>query len=134
MRRHVASIRGEVDAAIARVLSHGQFVLGPEVRQLEVEIARYCGTKHAISCASGSDALLLPLMALDLGPGDRVVTTPFTFFATAGSVARLGADPVFVDIDPITFNLDPAKLEKALDARVKAIIPVHLYGQCAEMR
>ena len=136
VRRSTAAIRNEIDAAVGRVLDHGQFVLGPEVRALEERIAEYCGTRFAVSCASGSDALLLPLMALGVGPGDKVVTTPFTFFATAGAIARLGAIPVFVDIDPATFNIDPAQLADSLQAdatRVKAIMPVHLFGQCAEM-
>jgi dTDP-4-amino-4,6-dideoxygalactose transaminase len=134
--RQTATIRAEIDAAIARVLDHGQFILGPEVRELEERMAEYCGTRHAVSCASGSDALLLPLMALGIGPGDRVITTPFTFFATGSSIHRLGAEPVFVDIDPVTFNIDPARVEDALKAdsgKIKAIMPVHLFGQCAEM-
>jgi dTDP-4-amino-4,6-dideoxygalactose transaminase len=136
VRRATAAIREELDAAIAGVLDHGQFILGPEVRTLEERMAEYCGTRFAISCASGSDALLLPLMALGVGPGDRVITTPFTFFASAGSIARLGATPVFVDIDAGTFNMDPACLERSLEkssAGVKAIMPIHLFGQCAEM-
>jgi dTDP-4-amino-4,6-dideoxygalactose transaminase len=133
IRRQTAGIRGELDAAIGRVLDHGQFILGPEVRELEDRVATYCGTHFAVACASGSDALMLPLMAFGVGPGDKVVTTPFTFFATAGSIAHLGAIPVFVDIDPATFNMDPRQLEPALDQNVKAIIPVHLFGQCAEM-
>ncbi len=135
--RQTAGIRAEIDAAIARVLDHGQFVLGPEVRALESSIANYCGTRFAVGCASGSDALLLALMALGTGPGDKVVTTPFTFFASAGSIAHLKAEPVFVDIDPVSFNMDPARLEDLLQkqdsARVKAIMPIHLFGQCAEM-
>jgi dTDP-4-amino-4,6-dideoxygalactose transaminase len=134
--RQTAAIRAELDAAIARVLDHGQFVLGPEVRALETLFAEYCGTRFAVSCASGSDALLLALMALGVGPGDKVVTTPFTFFATAGSIAHLKATPVFVDIDPVSFNMDPGRLEdllKQCTAGVKAIMPVHLFGQCAEM-
>jgi dTDP-4-amino-4,6-dideoxygalactose transaminase len=134
--RQTATIRAELDAAIARVLDHGQFILGPEVRELEERMAEYCGTRFAISCASGSDALLLPLMALGIGPGDRVITTPFTFFATGSSIHRLGATPVYIDIDPVSFNMDPAELEKALAAdpsNVKAIMPVDLFGQCADM-
>jgi len=138
--KQTAALRSEIDAAIGRVLDHGQFILGPEVAQLEERIAQYCGTRFAISCASGSDALLLPLMALDAKPGDTVITTPFSFFATAGSIARLGADPVFVDIEPDSFNLDPAALTRLLEsfsktqlAAVRAIMPVHLFGQCADM-
>lgn len=133
IRRQTAAIRNELDAAIARVLDHGQFILGPEVRELEARIAAYCGTRFAIACASGSDAVMLPLMAMEIGPGDKVVTTPFTFFATAGAIARVGATPVFVDIDPATFNLNPQQLEAVIDGNVKAIMPVHLFGQCAEM-
>lgn len=133
VRRQTAAIRAELDAAIAGVLDHGQFILGPEVRELEQRVAAYCGTRFAVACASGSDAVMLPLMALGIGPGDKVVTTPFTFFATAGSIARLGARPVFVDIDPATFNMNPRLLDAAIDKDVKAILPVHLFGQCAEM-
>jgi dTDP-4-amino-4,6-dideoxygalactose transaminase len=140
LRRQTAFIRPQLEAAMGRVLDHGRFILGPEVEELEDRIAVYCGTKFAISCASGSDAILLPLMALGAGPGHKVITTPYTFFATAGSIARLGATPVFVDIDPGTFNLDPAQLSRYLDgcsapeiASIKAILPVHLFGQCAEM-
>jgi dTDP-4-amino-4,6-dideoxygalactose transaminase len=116
------------------------FINGPEVREFEDSIARYCGVQHAIACASGSDAILLPLMALGVGAGDRVLTVPFTFFATGGSIARLGADPVFVDIDPATFNMDPVALARHLESlsaadlrSIKAILPVHLFGQCAPM-
>lgn len=131
--RQTASVRGELEAAIARVLDHGQFILGPEVRELEARIAGYCGTRFAVGCASGSDALLLALMALGIRRGDRVVTTPFTFFATAGSIHHLGAVPVFVDIDPVTFNMDASQLERVLRAGAKAVMPVHLFGQCAPM-
>lgn len=140
VRRQTSTIRPELDAAIAQVLDHGMFINGPEVAQLEAELASYCGTKFAIACASGSDAILLPLMALGVGPGHRVLTVPFTFFATGGCIARLGADPVFVDIDPVTFNMDPAAVARYLDglspearSSVKAILPVHLFGQCAAM-
>jgi dTDP-4-amino-4,6-dideoxygalactose transaminase len=138
--RQTAAIRAELDEAIARVLDSGQFILGPEVAQLEERIASYCGAKFAIACASGSDALLLPLLALKVQPGDSVITTPFTFFASAGSIARAGATPAFVDIDPVTFNMDPAALSRHLEslpkldlARVKAIMPIHLFGHCADM-
>ncbi|HEX8181194.1 MAG TPA: DegT/DnrJ/EryC1/StrS family aminotransferase [Pyrinomonadaceae bacterium] len=123
----------ELRAGIERVLTSQQFVLGPEVSALETELAAYCQVKHAIGCASGSDALLLALMALDVKAGDEVITTPHTFFATGSAIARLGARPVFVDIDPRTYNLDPAQLEAAINERTRAVIPVHLYGQCAEM-
>lgn len=128
-----ASIASEVEAAVKRVLEGQQLILGPEVKELENEIAAYCRCEYAVGCASGSDALLLPLMAIGVGPGDEVVTTPFTFFATVGSIVRLGATPVFVDIDPMTFNMDVAQLAAVVTERTKAIMPVHLFGQCAEM-
>ena len=127
------TIADEVEAAVRGVLESQHFILGPEVREFETEIADYCGTSHAVGCASGSDALLLALMACGVGPGDEVITSPFTFFATAGSVARLGAKPVFVDIEPAAFNLDENQLEDLINERTKAIMPVHLFGQCAEM-
>ena len=126
-------IAAEVEAAVKSVLESQQFILGPEVRELESEIAGYCESSFAIGCASGSDALLLALMACGVGEGDEVITSPFTFFATAGSVARLGATPVFVDIEPSSFNLDEDRLESAMTQRTKAIMPVHLFGQCADM-
>ena len=127
------ALREELRAAVERVMESQAFVLGREVSALEEELAAYSRARHAVGCASGSDALLLALMALGVGPGDEVVTTPYSFFATAGSVARLGAVPRFVDIDPLTYNLDPARLEEAFGGRTRAVIPVHLYGQCAEM-
>jgi dTDP-4-amino-4,6-dideoxygalactose transaminase len=127
------SIRDEIDAVVRRVIESQYFILGPDVTDFEADAASYCGAKHAVGCASGSDALLLPLMALGVGPGDEVVTTPYSFFATAGAVWRTGAKPVFVDIEPDTYNIDPARLEAAITPRTKAIIPVHLYGQCADM-
>jgi dTDP-4-amino-4,6-dideoxygalactose transaminase len=127
------TIRNEVRTAVDRVFDSQQFVLGAEVQALEEEIARYSQTKSAIGCASGSDAVLLALMSCGVGAGDEVITTPFSFFATAGAVARLGARPVFVDIDERTFNLNPSLVDAALTERTKAIMPVHLYGQCAEM-
>jgi dTDP-4-amino-4,6-dideoxygalactose transaminase len=127
------TIREEIDRVLRRVVDSQMFILGSEVAEFEKEIAAYVGTPHAIGCASGTDALVLSLHALGLGPGDEVITTPFTFFATASCVARHGATPVFVDIDPKTFNIDPAKIEAAITPRTKAIIPVHLFGQCADM-
>ena len=127
------SLRPEIDAAIARVLDTNAFILGGEVAELEKELAAYCGVEHAIGCASGSDAILLALMALDVGPGDEVITTPYSFFATVSSITRLGATPVFVDIDPVTYNIDVSQIEAKITNRTKAIEPVHLYGQCADM-
>src|SRR5215813_8387510 len=126
-------LREELLSAIQRVLDSQQFVLGSEVRTLEEEIAKYCRTQHAIGCASGSDALLLAMMALDLKAGDEVIASPFTFFATGAAIARVGATPVFVDIDPRTYNLDPDRVASAITRRTRAILPVHLYGQCADM-
>ncbi|HVA45565.1 MAG TPA: DegT/DnrJ/EryC1/StrS family aminotransferase [Pirellulales bacterium] len=133
MGRQYAAIESEVLAAISRVCSSGKFVLGPDCTELEQALAKYCRAKHAVACASGSDALLLALMALDVGPGDEVLLPSYTFFATAAAVARLGARPVFVDIEPETFNLNPALIRRQITAKTKAIMPVHLYGQCAEM-
>ena len=126
-------LRPEIDAAIAKVLDSNGFILGPEVQALEKELADYCQTKYAIGCASGTDALLLALMALDVSPGDEVITTPYSFFATVSAVTRLGAKPVFVDIDPKTYNLDVSQIEEKITEKTKAIQPVHLYGQCADM-
>jgi dTDP-4-amino-4,6-dideoxygalactose transaminase len=126
-------LRDDFINAVARVIDSGRFLHGPEVTELEQEVARASGVGHAIACASGSDALLLALMAFDIGRDDEVIVPSFTFFATASAVWRLGAKPVFVDIDPLTFNLDPALVEKAITPATKAIIPVHLFGQCAEM-
>lgn len=126
-------IRKSIDDRIAKVLEHGQYIMGPEVKELEEKLAQYVGVKHCISIANGTDALMIALMALDIKPDDEVITTPFTFIATAEVTAFLGAIPVFVDIDPKTYNLDPNKLEQAITSRTKAIMPVSLYGQCADM-
>jgi len=133
MKRQYEPLREEILAAVNRVCDSGRFILGPDCEELERGVAEYTGARHAIACASGSDALLLALMALDVAPGDEVVCPSFTFFATASAVWRLGAKPVFVDIEPATFNLDPRKLPAAVSKRTKAIIPVHLFGQCAAM-
>lgn len=128
-----SQLRPEIEAALGRVLDTNGFILGAEVKALEDELAAYCGTKYAIGCASGSDALLLALMALDVKAGDEVITTPYSFFATVSAITRLGAVPVFVDIDPATYNLDVAQVEAKITPRTKAIQPVHLYGQCVDM-
>src|ERR1044072_7318781 len=133
LQAQYASIRDDVRAAVARGFATQHVVMGPEVVALETEIAAYCQTSEAIGCASGSDALLLALMALDVGAGDEAITTPFSFFATASAIARLGARPVFVDIDPITYNLNVDAIPAAITSRTRVVIPVHLYGQCAEM-
>ena len=140
LRPPLEELRDEIVEAVTQVIDSTRYIMGPEIDGLEKEIAAYCGTKDAVGVSSGTDALLLALMVLEVGPGDLVMTSNFSFFATAGVVARLNATPVFVDIDPQTFNIDPESLSRALaemDAqtrkRVKAIIPVHLYGQCADM-
>ena len=133
LQTQYASVRDGVQHAVERVLASQRFVLGDEVRALETSIAEYCQTKHAIGCASGSDALLLALMALDVTAGDEVITSPFSFFATAAAIARLGARPVFVDIDPRSYNIDPSRVADAITPRTKVIMPVHIYGQCAVM-
>jgi dTDP-4-amino-4,6-dideoxygalactose transaminase len=133
LKAQYQSIRAEIDEVVRQVIESQYFILGPEVANFEAEAAAYCGAKHAIGCASGSDALLLPLLALGIGAGDEVVTSPYSFFATAGAVWRTGARPVFVDIEPDTYNIDPARIEAAITPRTKAIIPVHLYGQVADM-
>ena len=133
LKAQYAAIAPQINAAIQEVLNSAEFVLGPAVRDLETRIARYLGCKHALGVASGSDALRLAMAALDIGPGDEVITTPFTFIATANTISHSGATPVFVDIDPKTYNIDPALIEAAITSRTRAIVPVHLYGQPADM-
>lgn len=128
-----AALRPQIEASLGRVLDSNGFILGAEVAALEEELADYCETRHAIGCASGSDAILLALMALKIGPDDEVITTPYSFFATVSSITRLGAVPVFVDIDPTTYNIDASMIEARIGSRTKAIEPVHLYGQTADM-
>lgn len=132
LKSQQARIKDKIDAGIARVLAHGQYILGPEVAELEEKLAAYTGAKYCITCANGTDALQIALMALGVGPGDEVITPGFTYIATAEAAAVLGAKPVYVDIDPRTYNLNPALLEAAITPRTKAIIPVSLYGQCAD--
>jgi dTDP-4-amino-4,6-dideoxygalactose transaminase len=133
LKRQYAPIKEELDQAVFGVLAHAKFIMGPEVKAFEEQVAQYCGTKSAVGVASGTDALLLSLRACGVGPGDEVITTSFTFFATAGVITRLGAVPVYVDIDPDTYNIDPVKIEKKITPKTKVIMPVHLYGQCADM-
>ena len=133
LKAQYETIRDEIEPVVRAVIESQYFVLGPEVTAFEAEAATYCRATHAIGCASGSDALLLPLLAWGIGPGDEVITSPYSFFATAGAIWRTGAKPVFVDIEPNTYNIDPALIEAAITSRTKAIIPVHLYGQSADM-
>lgn len=131
--RQYDRLKDRINDALLRVAASGQYILGPEVRAFELEMAEYLGVRHVIGCANGSDALFLALRALGVGPGDDVITTPFSFVATSESIARTGARPVFIDIDPDTMNLDPSRLEAALTPKTRAIMPVHLFGQPAEM-
>ena len=133
LRAQYAAIRDEIEPAVREVFESQQFILGPKVKEFEEEVARYCGAARAVGCASGTDALLLALMALDVGPGDEVITTPYTFFATGGMIARLGAQIVFIDIRPDTYNMNPDLIEGAITDRTKAVIPIHLFGLIAEM-
>lgn len=139
LKAQLATIEGELREAVLEVLQSTQYIMGPKIGELEAQVAQYCGVRHAVGMSSGTDALLAALMALEVGPGDVVVTTPFSFFATVGVIARLGARPVFVDIDEKTYNISPEGLRTWFEGegekgkRVKAIIPVHLFGQCASM-
>ena len=133
LKEQFLTIKEEVMAALEQVLESCEFILGPNVSAFEQEIAEYLGVKHAIGVGNGTDALVLILDALGIRPGDEVITTPYTFFATAECVSRLGAKPVFVDINPITLTIDPEKLEQAITTRTKAVIPVHIFGRAADI-
>ncbi len=133
LKAQYAAIRPEIEASLKKVIENQDFILGAEVADLEKEVAAYCGTKYGVGVASGTDALIISLKALGIGPGDEVITTPFTFFATAESISTVGAKPVFADIDPDTYNIDPLLIEAKITKNTKAIMPVHLYGQCADM-
>ena len=132
LKTQYRELRGSIDARMQAVLDHGQYIMGPEVAELEARLARYVGAKHCVGASDGTTALLIAMMALGIGADDEVITTPFTFIATGEMIALIGAKPVFVDIDPATFNLDPAKIEPAITVRTRAILPVSLYGQCAD--
>ncbi len=133
LKRQYQSVKPELDSAIMNVLAHTQFILGPDVKQFEEEAAAFCGIKHAIGVASGTDALLLALRACGVGPGDEVITSTFSFFASAGVISRLGATPVFADIDPKTYNVTADQIAKKVTSKTKAIMPVHIYGQMVDM-
>jgi dTDP-4-amino-4,6-dideoxygalactose transaminase len=133
LKAQYLSIRGEIDAAMAEVVSGQHFILGPKVEECESKIAQYCSVAHACGVSSGTDALLIALMGEGIGPGDEVIVPDFSFFATAGSVIRTGAKPVFADIDPVTYNIDPGKLEQKITSKTRVVIPVHLFGQTADM-
>ena len=135
LRRQFEPIRNEIMREVERVIESQRFILGEDVERFERNFAAYCGTAHAVGCASGTDALELALLAFDIGPGDEVLTVPYSFFATAGAIMSVGAKPVFVDVEPDTFNLDVTKLKAAIEVhpKIKAILPVHLYGGCADM-
>ena len=133
LKSQYKALKTSIDARIQAVLEHGAYVNGPEIAELEQKLAKHTGTKHALACASGTDALLLPLMALGIGAGDEVITTAFSFIATAEVIVLAGAKPIYVDIDPRTFKIDVNKIEKAITSKTKAIMPVSLYCQMADM-
>lgn len=132
LKTQYQALKEEIDARINTVLDHGQYIMGPEVAELESRLANYVGVKHCISASSGTDTLMIAMMALGIGAGDEVITTPFTFIATGEMIALLGVKPVFIDVDPQTYNIDPNKIEAAITSKTKAIMPVSLYGQCAD--
>ena len=132
LKTQQATIRDDIENNIRKVLDHGQYIMGPEVLKLEEKLAEYIGVKHCVGVSSGTDALLIAMMALEIGPGDEVITTPFTYFATGEMITLLGAKPVFVDIDEQTYNINPYKIEQAITTKTRAIVPVSLYGQCAD--
>src|SRR5437868_9126989 len=127
------ALKTSIDSRIQKVLEHGAYVNGPEIAELETKLAQHTGSKYALTCASGTDALVIPMMALGIGAGDEVITTAFSFIATAETICLAGAKPVYVDIDPVTYNIDVKAIEKAITPKTKAIIPVSLYGQMADM-
>src|SRR5574340_298465 len=133
LKAQYRELKDELDAAVSEVFSDAGFIGGARVARLEQEIAAYCGTAHAVACANGTDALFLIMAALGIGPGDEVITTPFTFWATVECIAHVGATPVFVDIEPGTYNMDVSLVEAAITPRTKAILPVHIFGQCVDM-
>src|SRR4051812_1964790 len=133
LKAQYEALRPQIQERINRVLEHGQYIMGPEVIELEERLAAYVGVKHCITASSGTDTLLIAMMALGIAPGDEVITTSFSFIATGEMIALLGAKPVFVDIDPRTYNIDPTKIKTAITSQTKAILPVSLYGQCADM-
>lgn len=134
LKTQYAALKERIDEGIHKVLDHGAYINGPEVAECEEKLAKFTGSKYALACSSGTDALIIPMMALDLRPGDEVITTPFTFVATAETICLLGAKPVFVDIDPETLNIDPVKIEGAITPKTKGIMPVSIFGQCADMK
>jgi len=133
LKAQFAPMKNEIMTVVEEIFDTQYFILGPTVSNFEKKCAKYVGTEFALGVSSGTDALIIALMALDIKPGDEIITTPYTFFATAGSIARLGAKPVFVDIDPKTYNIDVTKIEAVITDKTKAIIPVHLYGQCVDI-
>ncbi len=133
LKAQYKALKPKIDARIMAVLEHGAYVNGPEVAELEAKLAAFTGTKYCLACASGTDALMIPMMALGIGEGDEVITTAFSFIATAETIVLVGATPVYIDIDPVTFNMDPKKIEAAITPKTKAIVPVSLYGQMADM-